>query len=154
MLLHPWSYGIIHYVTFTAEGYGHIIMIALSYYIRPGLNWKKWNIIFWKAVVLYSYNKKYNNAYKWFKEPHHAGIHPGVSAHISKHGTLTQCWFNDVDGGATLNQHWINISCLLGRSGSICINDNRICYIHFHVSSFQKLLCSVIYQFDETRKNL
>ena len=27
---------------------------------------------------------------------------------------LAQCWASDVDGGPTLNQHWLNISCWLG----------------------------------------
>ena len=39
----------------------------------------------------------------------------------SKHETLTQCWFNVGppsktvgEGGPTLNQHWVNVSFLLG----------------------------------------
>ena len=28
---------------------------------------------------------------------------------------LGQCWADVVDGGPTLNQHWSNVSCLLGR---------------------------------------
>ena len=28
---------------------------------------------------------------------------------------LIWCWANVVDGGATSNQHWFNVSCLLGR---------------------------------------
>ena len=27
---------------------------------------------------------------------------------------LVQCWADVVDGGPTLNQHWFNVSCLLG----------------------------------------
>ena len=35
----------------------------------------------------------------------------------SKNDTLTKCWFNvgplSVDTGPTLNQHWVQVSCLL-----------------------------------------
>ena len=41
---------------------------------------------------------------------------------------LDQCWAGVVDGGPSLTQHWINVSCLLGgqflilaRSISSCI---------------------------------
>ena len=27
---------------------------------------------------------------------------------------LIQCWTIVVDGGPTLNQHWVNVLCLLG----------------------------------------
>ena len=27
---------------------------------------------------------------------------------------LVQCWASVVDGGPTLNQQWLNVSCLLG----------------------------------------
>ena len=37
-------------------------------------------------------------------------------AHIerdAKHETITQyCWLSVVDGGPTLAQHWVNVSCL------------------------------------------
>ena len=32
----------------------------------------------------------------------------------SKYETLTQCWANVEDGGPTLKQHWVNVSCFLG----------------------------------------
>ena len=31
---------------------------------------------------------------------------------------LVQCWSNVVDGGPTLNQQWLNVSCLLGKQVS------------------------------------
>ena len=42
------------------------------------------------------------------------------------HNTLIQCWVNVGptsvgDGGPTLTQHWVNVSCLLGYTG--CIRD-------------------------------
>ena len=32
-----------------------------------------------------------------------------------KHETSTQCWVSVVDGGPTLVQHWVDVSCLLGK---------------------------------------
>ena len=41
---------------------------------------------------------------------------------------LVQCWPDVVDGGATLNQHWVNVSCLLGSCVSYVLQTrfNRI----------------------------
>ena len=33
---------------------------------------------------------------------------------------LYQCWASVVDGGPALEQHWVDVSCLLGRTGIIC----------------------------------
>ena len=30
------------------------------------------------------------------------------------HQMLVQCWASVADGGPTLHQHWVNVSCLLG----------------------------------------
>ena len=29
---------------------------------------------------------------------------------------LVQCWASVVDGGPTLNQQWLNVSCVLGKT--------------------------------------
>ena len=44
----------------------------------------------------------------------------------SKHEALNQCWFlccaSVADGGPELDQHWVNVSCLLGvLTGHICV---------------------------------
>ena len=32
---------------------------------------------------------------------------------------LVQCWASVTDGGPTLNQHYVNVSCLLGKTSVI-----------------------------------
>ena len=41
--------------------------------------------------------------------------------------TLVQCWADVVDGGTTLSQHWVSLSCLLG------IDSSMYCALKQHV---------------------
>ena len=46
-----------------------------------------------------------------------------VKKYPSKHDTSTQCWSTVYDAGPTLDQHWVDVSCLLRQPylhGSIC----------------------------------
>ena len=50
------------------------------------------------------------------------GLHPhwpnsGTQQTRDIHPRLVQCWTSVVDGGPTLNQSWVNVSCLLGGTG-------------------------------------
>ena len=38
---------------------------------------------------------------------------------------LVQCWVSHGDKGATLNQHWVNVSCLLAYSNSVITAKQR-----------------------------
>ena len=41
----------------------------------------------------------------------------GAQLHVTnhnKHDTSTQCWVNAGPSSTTLNQHWVDVSCLLG----------------------------------------
>ena len=48
---------------------------------------------------------------------------------------LVQCWASVADGGTTLFQHWINVSCLLGdlypAFNNIVPSDMKGCICHF-----------------------
>ena len=44
---------------------------------------------------------------------------------------LGQCWADVVDGGPTLNQHWFNVSCLLGTCSHRRCNSDSDKFIRF-----------------------
>ena len=60
----------------------------------------------------------------------------------SKHETPTQCWATVSDAGPTLVQHWVGVSCLLGRiiisgqwkcKGEICVKMAAHCFKPYSV---------------------
>ena len=53
---------------------------------------------------------------------------------------LVQCWASGVDGGLTVNQQWLNVSCLLGRS---CLR-NHVIHTNIPFLLYNRFWCSLL----------